>query len=82
MISLVKKDYDSTKIYRKTHKKGASQTYDTPSFYIELMKTQRLIHSRELFDALFFRHLADKKRSVFLGYNIAFEPLNDNLLLV
>ena len=32
MISLVKKDYDSTKIYRKTHKKGASQTYDTPSF--------------------------------------------------
>ena len=33
MISLVKKDYDSTKIYRKTHKKGASQTYDTPSFY-------------------------------------------------
>ena len=31
MISLVKKDYDSTKIYRKTHKKGASQTYDTPS---------------------------------------------------
>ena len=34
MISLVKKDYDSTKIYRKTHKKGASQTYDTPSFYL------------------------------------------------
>ena len=33
MISLVKKDYDSTKIYRKTHKKGASQTYDTPSFF-------------------------------------------------
>ena len=31
MISLVKKDYDSTKIYRKTQKKGASQTYDTPS---------------------------------------------------
>ena len=34
MISLVKKDYDSTKIYRKTHKKGASQTYDTPSCLI------------------------------------------------
>ena len=34
MISLVKKDYDSTKIYRKTHKKGASQTYDTPSFHV------------------------------------------------
>ena len=34
MISLVKKDYDSTKIYRKTHKKGASQTYDTPSFFL------------------------------------------------
>ena len=31
MIPLVKKDYDSTKIYRKTQKKGASQTYDTPS---------------------------------------------------
>ena len=31
MISLVKKDYDSTKIYRKTQKKGASQAYDTPS---------------------------------------------------
>ena len=27
----MKKDYDSTKIYRKTQKKGASQTYDTPS---------------------------------------------------
>ena len=38
MISLVKKDYDSTKIYRKTQKKGASQTYDTPSrsFHIDL----------------------------------------------
>ena len=36
MISLVKKDYDSTKIYRKTHKKGASQTYDTPSFLYKL----------------------------------------------
>ena len=34
MISLVKKDYDSTKIYRKTHKKGASQTYDTPSSFL------------------------------------------------
>ncbi|MEE0994386.1 MAG: hypothetical protein UH541_05685, partial [Prevotella sp.] len=32
-IPLVKKDYDSTKIYRKTHKKGASQTYDTPSLF-------------------------------------------------
>ena len=27
----MKKDYDSTKKYRKTQKKGASQTYDTPS---------------------------------------------------
>ena len=32
MISLVKKDYDSTKIYRKTHKKGVPYTYGTPSF--------------------------------------------------
>ena len=34
----MKKGYDSTKIYRKTQKKGASQTYDTPSIqddYIE-----------------------------------------------
>ena len=38
MISLVKKDYDSTKIYRKTHKKGASQTYDTPSFLVIFYK--------------------------------------------
>ena len=30
----MKKDYDSTKIYRKTQKKGASQTYDTPSWGI------------------------------------------------
>ena len=30
-IPLVKKDYDSTKIYRKTQKKGVSQAYDTPS---------------------------------------------------
>ena len=37
MISLVKKDYDSTKIYRKTHKKGASQTYDTPSFIAKIL---------------------------------------------
>ena len=27
----MKKGYDSTEIYRKTQKKGASQTYDTPS---------------------------------------------------
>ena len=37
MISLVKKDYDSTKIYRKTHKKGASQTYDTPSHFYQIL---------------------------------------------
>ena len=29
----MKKDYDSTRIYRNTKKKGASQTYDTPSFF-------------------------------------------------
>ena len=29
----MKKDYDSTRIYRNTKKKGASQTYDTPSLY-------------------------------------------------
>ena len=34
MISLVKKDYDSTKIYRKTQKKGASQAYDTPGSFL------------------------------------------------
>ena len=42
MISLVKKDYDSTKIYRKTHKKGASQTYDTPSSYYIVIETYAL----------------------------------------
>ena len=30
----MKKDYDSTRIYRNTQKKGASQTYDTPSSFI------------------------------------------------
>ena len=30
----MKKDYDSTRIYRNTQKKGASQTYDTPSFVL------------------------------------------------
>lgn len=30
-IPLVKKDDDSIRTYRKTHKKGVSQTYDTPS---------------------------------------------------
>ena len=34
----MKKDYDSTKIYRKTQKKGASQTYDTPSFLFAFYK--------------------------------------------
>ena len=29
----MKKDYDSTRIYRNTQKKGASQTYDTPSCF-------------------------------------------------
>ena len=43
MISLVKKDYDSTKIYRKTHKKGASQTYDTPSFFFIIRDTQVIL---------------------------------------
>lgn len=33
-IPFVKKDYDSTRIYRNTQKKGASQTYDTPSFFL------------------------------------------------
>ena len=33
-IPFVKKDYDSTRIYRNTQKKGASQTYDTPSFLL------------------------------------------------
>ena len=33
----MKKDYDSTRIYRNTQKKGASQTYDTPSsFFISI----------------------------------------------
>ena len=32
----MKKDYDSTRIYRNTQKKGASQTYDTPSYYFTL----------------------------------------------
>ena len=41
MISLVKKDYDSTKIYRKTQKKGASQTYDTPSIGLISLLTGR-----------------------------------------
>ena len=36
----MKKDYDSTKIYRKTQKKGASQTYDTPSS-LELFSHQK-----------------------------------------
>ena len=43
MISLVKKDYDSTKIYRKTHKKGASQTYDTPSFSLSFFLRRSLL---------------------------------------
>ena len=30
----MKKDYDSTRIYRNTQKKGASQTYDTPSLML------------------------------------------------
>ena len=33
----MKKDYDSTRIYRNTQKKGASQTYDTPSFLFYLL---------------------------------------------
>ena len=33
-IPLVKKDDDSIRTYRKTHKKGVSQTYDTPSSFI------------------------------------------------
>ena len=32
----MKKDYDSTRIYRNTQKKGASQTYDTPSSQLGL----------------------------------------------
>lgn len=33
-IPLVKKDDDSIRTYRKTHKKGVSQTYDTSSSFI------------------------------------------------
>ena len=35
----MKKDYDSTRIYRNTQKKGASQTYDTPSFAFRHLNT-------------------------------------------
>ena len=47
----MKKDYDSTKKYRKTQKKGASQTYDTPSSLsvtsslIEETKTNLIAHN-------------------------------------
>ena len=61
MISLVKKDYDSTKIYRKTHKKGASQTYDTPSsnkskylYYSVLNLNLLLISFRWVYKSRFF----------------------------
>ena len=50
MISLVKKDYDSTKIYRKTHKKGASQTYDTPSYFYFLTFLKPAYSPCSLFD--------------------------------
>ena len=39
----MKKDYDSTRIYRNTQKKGASQTYDTPSYtYITFLETNAM----------------------------------------
>ena len=38
----MKKDYDSTRIYRNTQKKGASQTYDTPSFLCLFGKKKRI----------------------------------------
>ena len=41
----MKKDYDSTRIYRNTQKKGASQTYDTPSsFYINDMLSEEIVY--------------------------------------
>ena len=36
----MKKDYDSTRIYRNTQKKGASQTYDTPSFFLRTFASE------------------------------------------
>ena len=44
----MKKDYDSTRIYRNTQKKGASQTYDTPSrFYLSLHLAENIIEEQE-----------------------------------
>ena len=52
MISLVKKDYDSTKIYRKTQKKGASQTYDTPSYFLQVQVAVFIVYSTSFFRCL------------------------------
>ena len=50
----MKKDYDSTKIYRKTQKKGASQTYDTPSIqddYIEKYLAEKKLNLTATLDS-------------------------------
>lgn len=44
----MKKDYDSTRIYRNTQKKGASQTYDTPSFLFVVHKNEGRSYLQEM----------------------------------
>ena len=85
MISLVKKDYDSTKIYRKTHKKGASQTYDTPS----PETVQLSVCVRYTFVTARVRHpvglrsvpdqIASATRSDCVRYPIRLRPLHDGI---
>ena len=46
-IPLVKKDDDSIRTYRKTHKKGVSQTYDTPSLLCSQSFSKNTLKSGE-----------------------------------
>ena len=58
----MKKDYDSTRIYRNTQKKGASQTYDTPSWGLVLPTGIAVNDSNKAF----FSKLIDENRLVSL----------------
>ena len=71
----MKKGYDSTKIYRKTQKKGASQTYDTPSS-LELFshqKTNLTEMTMTEFDRIFvvtkeLHYFINHKKSLFMYF--------------
>ena len=73
----MKKGYDSTKIYRKTQKKGASQTYDTPS--CADTDKDRVITAKEIYN---FVHQGVVEASGNRQHPVMWGKFNETMLVI